>query len=125
MPNVLAQYDTFGRVVAATAQDGSVARTEYHASSVITFDPNDDPSQNPDFPQDYGTPHVSRSDGHGRTIETVEMLRQPGELATATHSSVPSCFGTAGPASPGSEVSRVPPDVYIEISTELSFGVPL
>lgn len=80
----LAHYDTFGRVVAATSQEGAVSRTEYHATSILSFDPNDDPQQNLDAPQHHGTPHLVRNDGHGRAIESVEMLRQPGELTAST-----------------------------------------
>jgi len=79
--SALAQYDTFGRLVAAQSQDGSISRTVYHASSVLAFDPNDDPQQNLGAPQDWGTPKLSRTDGHGRMIESVEMLRGPGELS--------------------------------------------
>ncbi|HMI91975.1 MAG TPA: RHS repeat domain-containing protein, partial [Polyangiales bacterium] len=74
IPSTFAFYDAFGRPTAAVAEDGSTARTVYHALSSDVWDPNDlDPSSH-----DYGTPATERKDGHGRGIDQVLRNRQPG-----------------------------------------------
>ena len=74
IPSTFAFYDAFGRTIAAVAEDGSTARTVYHALGTDVWDPNDlDPSS-----PDYGTPASERTDGHGRSIDQVLRNRQPG-----------------------------------------------
>lgn len=67
------RYDAFGRVRLAIAEDGSLSLTEYHALSTDACDPNDLDATSPHF----DTCSTVRTDGHGRTIDTVARNRQP------------------------------------------------
>ena len=62
------RYDAFGRKVSVTLPDGTESRVEYRGPlETWAYDGNDTDPSSPFF----GTPGVSRKDGHGRVIETV------------------------------------------------------
>ena len=67
-------YDAFGRSVSATERDGSISSVAYGALETRSFDALDR-GTNPVF---TGTPSIRRVDGHGRTIQQIELLRRPG-----------------------------------------------
>ena len=71
-------YDAFGRVTHATERDGAVSSMVYGAAETKAFDALDRGSD----PTFAGTPSIMRFDGHGRTIQQVQALRQPGSSDT-------------------------------------------
>jgi RHS repeat-associated protein len=76
VPRIQSRRDAFGRVVQATAEDGSLTRTVYHALSTDVYDSLDLSSG-----AFHGTPVTTRTDGHRRPIDQVLRNRQPNEGA--------------------------------------------
>jgi RHS repeat-associated protein len=70
-------YDGFGRLVARHAVDGSlVERSVYHPLSIDAWDAADLATGSPH----YGTYATRASDGHGRSVRSVERIVQDGAL---------------------------------------------